>query len=377
MDVAFKPAGYEPWKNESPPGRGSFMPLILLGVAGLLVVGGAIGFFISKGMQPAPPPTAFSEVMAQPATSTASPTIDDWSLTGTAILFATASPTLDYCSWLTPTPTASPTLAFTPDAWAATGTAIYEATNPPRAVTPTATTPRSWCDFQTPTITPLALSRSGETAASVQSPSPSPTASASPTATATRTPLYQLPQLTSVPPLVFPTDVLTLPTQAPTLPPPTRTRRTKTPTLTATWTNTVMPPSETPTATFQPTAAPFFNIYQADCAAGYPVFSVQNIGAPLVAFVLWDVKTSSGQTVINGFWLEEMFSADGLATVIVPAANLSEVYTLTIYQPWDELLPMQSAAAICVASPTATATVTLLPEVTEEIQPTATIEVTP
>jgi hypothetical protein len=89
---------------------------------------------------------------------TSTPSPDSWGLTGTAILFATASPTLDYCWWLTPSATPTATLMFTPDSWQATGTAIYLATYP--YATPTQPPPRELClDFPTwtPTITPLPL----------------------------------------------------------------------------------------------------------------------------------------------------------------------------------------------------------------------------
>ena len=63
-------------------------------------------------------------------TQTQLPTVDSWGATGTALLYITASPTLDYCWWQTPSPTPTSTLPFTPDSWGATGTAIYMATNP-------------------------------------------------------------------------------------------------------------------------------------------------------------------------------------------------------------------------------------------------------
>lgn len=99
-------------------------------------------------------------------------TPDSWGRTGTAIARATETPTptetntteptttLDYCWWLTPTATHTPTLEFTPDPWGRTGTAVYVATNPARTSTPGPA--RELCTdlpriTNTPSLTPLPL----------------------------------------------------------------------------------------------------------------------------------------------------------------------------------------------------------------------------
>lgn len=103
---------------------------------------------------------------------------------------------------------------------------------------------------------------------------------------------------------------------------------------------------------------------------------MQNIGAPLGAFVLWDIKTAEGLIVVNGFWLEEMISPDGLVTAAANSwINVPGTYILTIYQPWDAVLGAQSAVAVCAAPATMTPTVTateLLPELTQEVESSAT-----
>ena len=104
----------------------------------------------------------FPPTNTQRPTQTLTPSPDSWGATGTALLNATASPTLNYCWWQTPSPTPTSTLPFTPDSWGATGTAVYVATNPYR--TPTPPPPRELCDrietwtptpAQTATLTPL------------------------------------------------------------------------------------------------------------------------------------------------------------------------------------------------------------------------------
>jgi hypothetical protein len=88
--------------------------------------------------------------------STALPTftLDAWALYGTEIALATASPTPDYCYWLTPSPTPLPTLPYTPDAWQLQGTAVFLTENPPQPPTPLP--PRELCN-NIPTIVPTAV----------------------------------------------------------------------------------------------------------------------------------------------------------------------------------------------------------------------------
>ena len=137
-------------------GAGSLIALVLL------------GFFVSNAMAHSGAPIPTRAVLPSPTvhptntrtpapTDTASP--DAWGMTGTALAHMTASPTptasptLDYCWWETPSPTPSPTWPYTPDSWGATGTAIYQADHPYQ--TPTLQPPRELCgDVPTWTATP-------------------------------------------------------------------------------------------------------------------------------------------------------------------------------------------------------------------------------
>ncbi len=133
----------------------------LMSGVGLLAALGFIAFGIylalpkPKSAETVIPTLAALPSLTSTATSyaslmpTATNTPDAWGATGTALANATVSPTptasatLDYCYWLTPTSTPSPTAANTPDAWGATGTAVYAATNPPQSPTPEP--PRELC----------------------------------------------------------------------------------------------------------------------------------------------------------------------------------------------------------------------------------------
>lgn len=171
------PAGYDPSLDRRQPPPMPCLPLTIA-LAVLLLVIGLVVFGISRlsANQSQPIPTAYVLPTEPPIdfaafvvveftdTSTVTPsatrtvTPDSWGRTGTALARATASETptptntADYCDWLTPSPTFTPTLPFTPDAWSATGTAIYLATNPP--ATPTPELPRELCtDLPTATLT--------------------------------------------------------------------------------------------------------------------------------------------------------------------------------------------------------------------------------
>lgn len=391
------PSGYKPDLDRLPPqpGSGCVRTLMLI-VAFFAIVGGiifAVVSIVNASRQPAileltPVPTrAVTQTETVHAAPTSSPTstLDNWSLTGTALIFATASatptasPTQDFCGFLTPTATASPTLPYTPDAWMKTGTAVFYLTSTATPhLDPTATTPRSWCDVKTATLTPFPLRGS-----TTETPGASVLPPTSTLVPPSSTPRPQIPpmQPTSAP-LILPTDAPPV-YVPPTLPPPPTTASTRRPTRTPTETaTTTMTSSATLTNTPSATDAPNFNIYQADCTPGYPSFGVQNIGAPLGAYVLWDIKTSDGLSAVTGFWLEDMLLPDGLVSAAAPAwINVPGMYILTIYQPWDTMMPAQSAVATCTApvteTPTATITPTnMLPELTQEIVPTIPSEAT-
>jgi hypothetical protein len=421
--TTFVPDGYQLDLDRMPPGGGAscFKLLLMIG-AFVGVIFGAIFLIVSvvrAGSQPAPPPTptvaaileTTPEVIDATATPTPSPTLDDWSATGTALVEATASSTFtptataDYCGWLTPTPTHTPTLIYTPDDWAKTGTAVFYLTNTPTPeLEPTATTPRSWCDYTPgPTNTPRReYADVVKTQAAQMTPTLTPTSTARRAFPTVDTSGPSGPGNAVSPPIVPPTSAPPVSVE-PTLPLPTmvKTKRptrtptatiTNTPTATATATATYTPsatwtvtntPTETPTNTPTPTntALPIVAIVSTSCAAGYPTFTIQNLGALPGNLVLFDIRLGD-LVAASGYWHVEL---SPFASVIAAApmwAGVPGVYVLSIYQPWDVYVPIQSAAVACTgkvttAAPTATAT--LLPEVTTEFTPTLTptIEVTP
>jgi hypothetical protein len=143
----------------------------------VVAVAAALSFLVSSGtISPASNTPTNTPQPEQHATDT--PEIDEWSATGTALYLQTVPATIDYCFWLTPTPTFTPTLPYTPDAWQATGTAIYEATFPPILPTNTPDVPRAWCNnipSPTPTLTPLSLGMVAEPTKAAATNKPPPT----------------------------------------------------------------------------------------------------------------------------------------------------------------------------------------------------------
>lgn len=239
MPPDYIPSLNSPLERPSNPNGGGCLKSLIIGLIFLSVIAGlfwyGISFFIPKNYEVtitlAPTLSSFEELYW---TNTPVPTLDDWSATGTALLYATASPTLDYCWFLTPTATASPTLIYTPDAWQRTGTAVHLATNPPQTIIPQPTTPRSWCDYQTPTFTPLALTFNNSSESTAI-----PSATTTPSATSTHTATLVisvgggggLPQPTAfiIQPTSAPATAVILPTS---IPPTKKPKKTKTPTLT-------------------------------------------------------------------------------------------------------------------------------------------------
>lgn len=184
----FYPPGYDPTLDRRPPRRFNCRALLIWGGLFLLIACGLLSFILmrvaaqgatTKTPTDAPeatataPQTALPTVDAWSATGTAiaiasptftpsqTPTLDDWSLTGTALFLVTATatstpsqtptltPTMDYCWFLTPSPTPSPTaIVVTPDSWSATGTAVFRASTTPTLIMPsTQPPPRAWCDL--------------------------------------------------------------------------------------------------------------------------------------------------------------------------------------------------------------------------------------
>ncbi len=173
-----------------PAGCAGGMILVVLGLIMAAAAGGLL--LASTSRNPTPPPLPAGLPMmerAERATDTTTPTdsgvtptmtltLDAWSITGTALVFATASPTTDYCFWLTATSTPPPTPDAGIDDWSATGTAIYAATNPYLTPTPTPDVPRAWCNHPptfTATSTPLTVGMLNATVAATSKPTLTPT----------------------------------------------------------------------------------------------------------------------------------------------------------------------------------------------------------
>lgn len=373
MSQDYIPTLNSPVRRPAAKGGGCFknlmIALLILGaIAGLIWIG-ISAFFPSKPML-VPTPTENRIVEALILTSTVRPTLDSWSATGTALIFATASPTADYCAWLTPTPTHTPTLPYTPDPWQARGTALYEATNPPRTPIPQPTTPRSWCDFQTPTFTPLALQR--DRTAIAFEPTSSPTPSLTPTMIVT---IKTIPsggggdggvviQPTAPPVIIQPTNPpVVLPTNRPTKKP----KKTRTPT--ATYTPTL---TQTPTVTPSATDVPTLNVILANCAAGYPTFIVQGFGG-LPQTIEWQIvifdSAGAAATLVSGQWAASdiMPPHAGVIDASLLAGMPGEFWLMVQGQPVVSV----TCSPVATVSPTPTATPTVPPEVT--LEPVATI----
>lgn len=221
------PPGYNPALNRTPQKGNSFSCLPLVLVLGLLLVVGAGGVMAARAAftpaTAAPRPTIY-----RTETATITPTLDAWAMTGTAMMYITASATLDYCFWLTPTGTFTPTLEHTPDEWSATGTAAYEATYPPQTATHTPDVPRVWCN-NIPTVTPTFTRLAGLTTTATAIP---PTETSTPLPTNTQPPPPpndngggSLPGMPTPPPDVLPT--FEPPTVAPPTIAPTKTKKPK------------------------------------------------------------------------------------------------------------------------------------------------------
>lgn len=394
-------AGYMPDLDRLPPrpGRGCGGVLVVLSLLLIVVVAGVWMFVGAAAPRPAAVPTDDSSSSSAISTPTGSPTspptatLDPWSLTGTALLHATASATIDYCWWLTPTPTATATLQYTPDHWQATGTAIYEATNPPVPPTATPDAPRVWCNnipdpTMTPTITPLSLRRD------VALTDVGPTFTLTPTPEPTDRPanVPSMPSgggsypggggssswpafpggdsgggLTIWQPTAPPAPTVALPTAIPTLtatstPTATATATaTGTPTPTATETPTETPtPTATATATETPTATPtpHFVLVTLDCGDG-PRWLLQNAGGAGL-YVEWFITTDAG-LIASGIWEYLPPGAAGIASA--PAwAGVAGTYQLTISEPWQPpyVLPVPLPLVTCAAA---------APEITLEVMP--------
>lgn len=209
------PADYQVDLDRLPaqPATGCTGLVMVFGVVISILAGGFM--LLTSNAAPAALPTA-SITTTQAATQP--PTLDSWDMTGTAIANATASPTVDYCFWLTPTTTPLPTVE-TVDAWGATGTAVYLATHPHQTATPTPDFPKAWCNNR-PTLT-ATLTQERIGTQSTETPTPTFTSAPTNTATSAGGNGYN-PPVPPVPPgyTVLPTvNLIALPTAAATITP--------------------------------------------------------------------------------------------------------------------------------------------------------------
>lgn len=309
------PLGYEPrLDRKQQPENGCLkivIPGFVLVVALVLMVWGISTALSQQQPETIPtiavlPTTTASEraldTLSPTDTPVATTTPDSWGLTGTALLFAIASPTMDYCYWLTPSATPTPTLPITPDEWGATGTALYLADHPYQS--PTLEPPRELClDFPTwtATLTPLALpvrpdivEFTEEVTAEVSPESELPVIT--PPATWTPQPAPPVvqppaqPPAQPAPPVEQPPVIVTQPPVVITAPPviiviTATLAPSTTPTLTATPTNTatdlppVLPtlaPSATPTQTWTPslTASATFTATATPTSSPTPTYTL-------------------------------------------------------------------------------------------------------
>lgn len=275
-------------RRQPPPLPCAFILIAIFGLACAIILIWGVSMAVSQAAPAAVPTVEAVQPSETPLTVVTVeaviifPSPDAWGLTGTALVNATPAPPVNYCWFLTPSPTPTATWPFTPDAWGATGTAIFFATNPPQVAT--LPPPRELCDAiprwtvtpeatGTATFTPLPLPGQIEVTEEV-SPAytlpmivppatwtPAPTRR--PTIDAVTGPQVQVviqtaapvivvqtqpPQIivqTSVPVIVVET-VVVYPTLEPTATPTETATATSTPTETPTSTATA---TETPTAT--------------------------------------------------------------------------------------------------------------------------------
>lgn len=362
--VHYYPHGYMPELNSSierpHASNGGCGRLLVWTVAGAVVVGLLIWLGVSmlqRGTtEPATPtPSAFEALFTEVA---ATLTPDAWSATGTALAFATASPTVDYCWWMTPTPRPTRVPILTPDAWSATGTAVYLTENPPTTPTSTPDAPRAWCNVATAT--------------------PQPSATAAPllaTATATNTPRLIVPSAPTAAPVGGGGQVVIPPTSAPIVVP------TSAPIVLPTLVPSTATPSRTPTATQTATPTPTgaASLYLLVSYCDVPTFIVANL-AGVPGALDWSIEIAAGR-VAAGSWTVEMQTGNAGIAEARTFANVLEVYTLHVWAGgtliYTATLDCRPQTPTLTPSPTPTATPTLNPEQTPEIvAPTSTLEPT-
>ncbi len=353
--VTFEPAGYQIDLDYIPSdGGASCGKLLMLMGAAVSVIVIVIIAVIALLTPHTNDDIAVTITLAPTFTPMTNPTLDSWAMTGTAIVNAQPTPTMDYCWFLTPSPMPTWTpIPVTPDAWARAGTAIALQTGTPTH-TPTATQPppRAWCDLAIPaTPTPL----QPPTIAPLEELFSSPTARPTdlPQLTLNRAPQQFQPapvqgaQIvpTPIPQIVVQTVVITQP-------PPTA---------------VVLP-----TNTLQPTGTPAF-ILRGHCEYGYPFF--ESFVAPMpLDWVQWAIL-SGGDYVAAGIW-----DYSTPYPIQSAAALGTGEFTLEVFRYWAEDsvsigIECQPTATLTPELPTPTSelpTPTLTPTATSTPEPTAT-----
>jgi len=242
-EYIFHSADYDPTQDQIPPPKQSTPGCLKFGCFAIIALAiGAGVFFVNKNNQKASEAHATETAIA--AIPSLTPTLDDWSATGTAIFWLTYTPTPTIEASFTPTSTGT----VTPDI-PASMTALYIILNPQAEASAELTAgPTSKPNKPKATAKPSEPNIPGP-GGSDSPPPPQPT------------PKPQTQVITRVVPVPIPVPVIVTATPQP-LPSATRTP-TATLTLTATMTLTATAsptltdvPTATPTETETPTATP-------------------------------------------------------------------------------------------------------------------------
>lgn len=300
----FYPPGADPTLDRPIPQKARGLPCMVIAMIVMVVLFAAVLLLMNHNasakqvvwVTETPGGVSAAAAQTEPATVPPTSTLDNWSLTGTAMFFASTTPTPtstlppDWCFFLTPSPVFLPTIYVTPDAFQIAATVVLLQTGTPtQTLTPTDAPPRAWCNSYIPPSDASAM-----TATQAHWPTPGQLASVPPPATWTRVPAPQpvrqqqpqppaqaAPPATDLPPQ--PTDppqviIVTSPPQVIVIPatgqvvivtatPPNTDVPSDTPTFTATETSTDVPsatptelptdpPTSVPTATDMPSETP-------------------------------------------------------------------------------------------------------------------------
>lgn len=344
--ISFGPTGINPALDENPP-RGPNV-IAMLGTCltiSLIVIFAVIGFLIYRATRPqasaAPIPTV-AVLPSQTVTATASPTLDDWSATGTAMFLATHTPT--------PTPTVPPSATWSLEGWSATGTAWAMGITPEVTPEPSAsaiaelTEPPTYTPYPTYTFVP-----------------PSSNKQAQPVVTV----IHDTVPVTSPPVTIKVTQIVPVPVLRTVIVQATRPPVTATPsaTITPTPSLTITP---TPTITLTPSASPTVTrdaAWWASATAYYGILT-QNAIQPTATAQPTDIPTDS--PVDTDVPPTEIPPTDVIPDTPSPTATATDTETPTL-EP--TITPSETATDVPTETPTD-------PPV-EEVNPDATPETPP